>query len=250
MPRTGRPAARQVTAVHRAAAILDALAGGGGELGTLQIAQRTGINVSSVSRLLSTLTSTGLVAFSETTGRYRLGVHLLRLASSAQESLDIRALARPHLEALAEGTGETATLSIPGDTEAITVDFVQSSQSVRSVAQVGRPSLIHATAVGKVVLAYGGRLPDGPLPACTARTIISRRELRAEAARTRERGWAMAAGEREPDLNAIAAPVLTRSGRLAAVLGVQGPASRFGHRAMDAVVGLLLERARRVAAAL
>lgn len=244
MARTGRPADRQVGAVHRAVAVLDTLADAGGELGTNEIARRTGINVSSVSRLLSTLTSTGLVAYADATGRYRLGVHLLRLAGAARESLDIRALARPRLQALVGITGETATLSLPGESDAVTVDFVQSPLSVRSVTQVGRRSVAHATSVGKVFLGHGGHVPEGPLPAYTERTITDRRLVEAEAARARQRGWATAAGEREPDLNAVAAPVLDPSGRLAAILGVQGPAGRFTREAMDAAVTPLLDQAR------
>ena len=243
MARTGKPAARQVGAVQRAAEVLDALAKAGGELGTNEIARRTGINLSSVSRLLSTLTGTGLVAHSRESGRYRLGVQLLRLAGAVPAALDIRAVAQPHLEALARASGETATLSVPGDEDAITVDFVQSPRWVRSVAQVGRPSVAHATAVGKIFLAGGGRLPDGPLPAYTERTVTDRAQLGAQVRQARHRGWAVAIGEREPDLAAIAAPVRDSSGGLVAILGVQGPAGRFDEAAIEAAVPALLERA-------
>ena len=71
-------------------------------------------------------------------------------------------------------TGETATLSAPGEHDAVTVDFVQSSSSVQSVAQLGRPSVGHATATGKVMLAFGDvELPPGPLAAYTPRTITT-----------------------------------------------------------------------------
>ncbi|MBA2759676.1 MAG: helix-turn-helix domain-containing protein, partial [Chloroflexia bacterium] len=72
MPRTGLPATRQVGSVQRAVAVLDALADGGTELGTNEIARRTGVNASSISRLLATLTDAGLVQHLPSTGRYRL----------------------------------------------------------------------------------------------------------------------------------------------------------------------------------
>ena len=79
--------------------------------------------------------------------------------------------------ALMERTGETATLSLPGDEhEAITVDSVPSRSSVVSTARLGRPSISHATAVGKVMLAFGG----GPLP--------RERDLTALTDRTSNRG--------------------------------------------------------------
>ena len=62
MSRTGQPAVRHVAAVERAFAVLDALADGQAELGTNEIARRTGINASTVSRLLATLASAGFVS--------------------------------------------------------------------------------------------------------------------------------------------------------------------------------------------
>ena len=167
MARTGKPATRRVAAVERAASVIDALAEGG-ELGTNELARRTGLHPSSVSRLLSTLADSGLVEHVPETGRYRLGLRLIALGNAVLARLDLREVARPHLRALVEETGETATLSAPGDPDAITVDFVQSASSVQSVARVGRPSVAHATATGKVALAFGDvALPPGRLHAFT-----------------------------------------------------------------------------------
>ena len=248
MARTGRPATRQVAAVQRAIAILDELAAAQAELGTNEIARRTGINVSTISRILATLTSGGLVEHVTSTGRYRLGPGVVRLANAA--GLDIRSLVRPHLEELGRRIGETVTLSVPGEHEAFTLDFVQSPLTVRSVAEVGRTSVAHATAVGKVFLAHGGTVPSGPLKAFTERTIVDQGVLEVEVATIRERGWAQAIGEREDDLNAVAVAVLDRRGKLAAILGVQGPAIRFSPRAMRAAVELLGEQAAQISAAL
>ncbi len=169
------------------------------------------------------------MGYAAETGRYRLGMRLLQLGNVVLERLDLRDVARPHLEALAAATDETATLSVPGEREAVTVDFVQSPSSVQSVRHVGRPSNAHAT--GKVMLAFGGAaLPHSPLDALTSRTITDRAKLAAEVERVRRRGWAQTLGEREPVLNAIAAPVWKSHGKLAAILGLQGPAPRFGAR--------------------
>ena len=248
MARTGRPATRQVASVQRAIAILDELAAARTELGTNEIARRAGINVSTISRILATLAGGGLVDHVSSTGRYRIGAGIVRLAGAVE--LDIRSLARPHLEELAGRLGETATLSVPGEHEAFTLDFAQSPLSVRSVAEVGRTSIAHATAVGKVLLAYGGSLPSEHLTAYTGRTIVDRAVLEAELAAVRNRGWAQAIGEREEDLTAVAVPLLARSGKLAAILGVQGPAVRFRPPAMRTAVELLVEKAAQISAAL
>ena len=251
MARTGRPATRRVAAVERATAVLDALADGG-ELGTNELARRTSLHPSSVSRLLATLADAGLVEHVAETGRYRLGLRLVELGNAVLARLDLREIARPHLRALVEETGETATLSAPGDPDAITVDFVQSASSVQSVARVGRPSVAHATATGqgRARLRRGrapGRAARAPSPGGRSSTgARSRGRSSASAGRAGPR----AAGEREDDLNAVAAPVHGSRGELAAVLGVQGPASRFDAEAMARALEPLLARAAAVSDAL
>jgi IclR family acetate operon transcriptional repressor len=210
-------------------ALLDALADSDHGLGVNELARRLGVNASTASRLLGTLQEAGLVERAAG-GPYRLGLKLVALSERVLAQLDVRQLARPLLVRLVAETGETATLSLPGGEEAITVDFVPSPSSVVSMAFVGRPSVPHATATGKVMLAFadraGGIGAAPPMP-FTERTITEPAALRAELKTVRERGWAEAVGEREPDLVAVAAPVFGRGGSLAAILGIQGPASRL-----------------------
>lgn len=244
MAQTGRPAVRHVAAVERAVTLLDALADAGGELGTNEAARRTGINPSSVSRILATLVACGLVEYREATGRYRLGLRVVHLGNAARESFDLWGAAQERMEAIAASTGETATLSVPGEGVAQTIHFVQSSASVQSVARVGRPSVAHATAVGKVYIGWGGELPDGSLPRYTESTITDREELEEHMREVRRRGWAEAVREREPDLAGVAVPILDDRGELTAILGVQGPADRFDAEARAAAVEALIEEAR------
>jgi IclR family acetate operon transcriptional repressor len=220
--------ARPVASVARALALLDALGESERDLGVNELARRIGVSPSTASRLLATLESAGMVQ-REDQGPFRLGLGLVTLADRVLARLDLRALARPVLVELMERTGETATLSVPGEREAITVDSVPSQSSVVSMARLGRPSVAHATAVGKVMLAFGGgSLPrERDLRALTERTITDRARLQAEVLAVRQRGYGTVFGERELDVNAIAAPVFDRAGGLAAILGLQGPANRL-----------------------
>jgi DNA-binding IclR family transcriptional regulator len=234
-----------VGSVARAIALLDALAASETGLGVNELARRIGVNASTASRLLATLEDGQLVERSPG-GPFRLGLKLVALSDRVLGQLDVRQRARPILARLAAETGETATLSVPGGGEAITVDFVPSGSSVVSMARVGRPSVPHATATGKVMLAFdtaGSAGAAGPLTAYTERTITDPDALAVELAAVRERGYAEAVGEREPDLGAVAAPVFGRGGQLTAILGIQGPASRLPAATRKALRAPLLQAA-------
>jgi IclR family acetate operon transcriptional repressor len=231
-----------VASAERSFAILDALAELG-PLGTNEIARRLGTGASTVSRQLGTLVAARLVERAPETGRYRLGIRLVELANAVLVRLDVRALARPHLDALVAAVGETATLSVPGRPAAITIDFVATQHHVQGVMQLGRPSIAHATAAGKAMLAFTGESPAPPLVAYTGRTITDAGALEEELDLIRRRGWADAYEERERDLNAIAAPVFASDGSLAAILALQGPLPRFGRAPARRALPLLLEHA-------
>ncbi len=249
MARTGQASRGRVASAGRSVAILDVLAEAGA-LGTNEIARRTGTSASTASRQLGTLLEGGLIEFVEQTGQYRLGLRLVRLGNAVLARLDVRNVARAHLEALVADVGETATLSVHGVHDAITVDFVPTQHYVRGVTQLGRPSVGHATAAGKIVLAFASGTPRTPLAAYTKRTITDPAELELELARVRERGWAGAYEERELELNAIAAPIWNSRHELEAIVAVQGPIPRFGHKPAARALPALLEQAGAISRAL
>jgi IclR family acetate operon transcriptional repressor len=246
------PAGRPLATVARAIALLETLAEAREPLGTVELARRTGVNASTVSRLLGTLLAAGLVERDAASGRFGLGLRLVQLGNAALARLDLRALARPLLVELARVSGETATLSLPAAGDAVTADAVASSRSVISQPRVGRASVPHATAVGKLLLAYVPGALDAladPLERYTPRTITDRAALAEAVAAARRQGWAEAEGEREEGLSAIAVPVLDGRGDLAAIFGVQGP-ERLDAAARAAALPALRDAAARLGARL
>ena len=138
----------------------------------------------------------------------------LRYANAVLGRLNLRDLARPHLEELVHEVGETATLSIPGDGDAITVDFVPTDRYLQGVTRLGRPSVGHASSAGKVMLAFGDvPLPRGRLDGLHAADDHRPAALAAEIDRVREPGYAEAIEEREVGLERDRG---TRLGRRAA----------------------------------
>jgi IclR family acetate operon transcriptional repressor len=245
MARSDSPSRERVVASQRALAILDLLAAEG-PLGTNEIARRLGTAASTASRQLGTLVESGYAERDPRTGAYRLGIRLVHLGNLVLLRIDVRTVAHPQLEALVERTGETATLSVAGDPDAVTIDFVPSPHGVQGVTQLGRPSVAHATAAGKVMLAFTGRTAQPPLRAYTARTITDPAVLETQLEQVRKRGFAEGYEERELELNAIAAPVFGDHGALAAIVALQGPVPRFGRAPARKALPPLLEVAAAV----
>ena len=224
-----------VRSVDRAAALLLALGDSPGPSGVTELARRLGLHKSTASRLLATLERRGLVEQDDETGKYRLGLVVIRLAERAERTLDLRGLAMPELERLARMTHETTGLSILDGDDCLAVAHVAGPNLVAVGDWTGRSAPLHCIASGKVLMATLAerevvRIVRHGLPRYTDRTIIELEPLLEELARVRRRGYATAIGEYEAGLNAVAAPVRDARGQVIAAVDVWGPAFRLTPR--------------------
>jgi len=221
-----------VRSVDRAAALLLALGDFPAEAGVTELARKLGLHKSTASRLLATLQRRGLVEQDEESGKYRLGLVVIRLAARAEKTLDLRTLARPDLERLARATRETVSLGVLDGDRCLTVAQVDGPNMVACADWTGRTTPLHCVASGKVLLAALAerdilRLVKKGLAPCTDRTITALEPLFEELARVRRRGFATAFSEWEPGQNAVAAPVQDARGRVIASVVIWGPAYRI-----------------------
>jgi IclR family acetate operon transcriptional repressor len=214
-----------VQSVARSLEILEALATDQ-ELGLVEVANRTGLQPSTVHRLLATLVARGYAVRNEPSGRYSLGYKLAQLAGDRHDRL--RAIARPHLAIVQRETGETANLSILAPPNAIYIDQVDGTRAVRMLARIGAAVPAHASAAGKAMLAHSPAtsLAAPPLAALTPRTITTPAALERELDAIRARGWALDDEEHETGLGCVAAPILDHRGRAVAALSVSAPIQR------------------------
>jgi len=221
-----------VRSVDRAASLLLALGESHGEAGVTELARRLGLHKSTASRLLATLEKRGLVEQDEETGKYRLGVVVIRLAEKAERTLDLRAIAMPELDRLARATHETTGLGVLDGDLLLTVAQADGPNLVALGDWTGRGVPLHAVSAGKVLLASLPereimRLVRRGLHRFTDRTITGLEPLLEELARVRRRGYAMAFGEYDTGTNGIAAPVHDARGNVIAALDVWGPSFRL-----------------------
>jgi IclR family acetate operon transcriptional repressor len=220
-----------VRSVDRAASLLLALGECPGETGVTELARRLGLHKSTASRLLATLERRGLVEQDEESGKYRLGLVVIRLAERAERTLDLRGIALPELERLARVTRETVTIGIAEGDAYLTVAQVDGPNMVACPDWTGRTTPLHCVASGKVLLAAMAerdvlRIARPGLPARTARTITGLEALLEELARVRRRGFATAFSEWIEGTNGVAVPVADARGRVIASIAVWGPAFR------------------------
>ncbi len=224
-----RSAGSEVRSVDRAALLLIAIGDTNGEVGVTELSRRLGLHKSTASRLLATLEKRGLVERSDS-GRYRLGLALVRLGGHAESCRDLRGVATGPLEALARSLHEASSLQILDADAATTIAYSDPSGASRE--RYGRSSALHATASGKVLLAVQPerevvRLARLRFTPFTSHTIVRVDYLLEELARVRTRGFATAFGEQAMNVNAIAVPVFDQRSAVVAALEIRGPSIRI-----------------------
>ena len=222
--------ANAVRSVDRAAALLISLGEWDGEVGVTELARSLGLHKSTASRLLATLHKRGLVAQDRDSGKYRLGLAVVRLGSQAEKALDLRALALPSLQTLSRHVKETATLGTLDGDRVITIAWADGSGMSRD--RTGRDLPLHATAPGKVLLSSRPereviRLSKIGFAPYTSHTIVRVDLLLEELARVRKRRFATAFGENEPTVNAVAVPVYDHRSTVVAALEVRASGNRI-----------------------
>lgn len=240
-PRDGPPPSAQTA--ERALSLLDVLADNGGHMRLSDLAEAATLNISTVSRLLGALERAGLVERDQDSGRYRLGLKLLRLAQAVLDQAPLPEMANPILARLMEATGETATLCVLHDDGAVVVARAECTSPLRSVARIGDQGPLYCTAHGKAILATMPaaaveRILAAGMPPLTDLTITTPAAMAAELERVRGRGYALDLGEREPGLVSIAAAVYDAAGRAVGTCGVSGSQQRM---ADEAIPGLAAE---------
>jgi DNA-binding IclR family transcriptional regulator len=232
------PRRGMIGAVEHAIDLLRCLSEAGSSLGTNDIARRIGIHKSSVSRLAATLERARLIRRDPDTGRLALGMGLVTLAAPVLASFEVRGVVRPFLERLAANTGETASFSVWDGREAVSIEQVAGSNSVKAFSTPGHRDPAHATAVGKILLAHMGeaKIEDycaKPLRRFTDTTVTAPAVLKAELARCRAQRYAINAGEFDSDIGAVSSVVFDGRGQVLGAMTTAVPMYRFkpAHRA-------------------
>src|SRR5690242_17311619 len=195
MPNTTRPTRRGgIQSLDRAARTLKTLASGPRRLGVTELAQRLELAVPTVHGLLQTLQANGFVEQDRDSDKYQLGAGLLQLGNSYLDLNELRGRSIVHAERLAARTDAAVRVGVMHGPNVIVVHHVFRPDTTLQILEVGAQLPVHATALGKAMLAHVPTtaiddLIEEPLPKLTGRTLAGG-ALRAELEQVRERGFA------------------------------------------------------------
>ena len=214
-------------AVDRAARLLSEVVHASDPVTFTELTTVTGLAKSTASRLLLALERNHLVR-RDGNGRFLPGEMFVSFAWRDGAATSLVAVAQPFLDRLGKATGETINLGVAAGHIVEQIAQVDCTYLIGGTNWVGRPVPLHASGLGKVLLAYGAaKLPPGELERCTDKTITSEPSLRAELAAVRARGYAVTDEELEAGLIAFAAPVFRYDATVVAALSVSAPTSRM-----------------------
>jgi len=204
-----------------------------------QIVETLQLNKSTAYRMVSTLVSLQYLEQNSQTRLYRPGLQVLRLGFTAINTLDVRQVARPHLELLAQQLGETVSLAVLDGFRTVYVDRVRNQSIVGVMLGVGSSLPAHCSSLGQVLLAgladdeLDLLLAGHELTPYTAKTITSSETLRTALEEIRRRGYAIGDEQLAAGLRAVSAPVRNSAGRTVAAVNVTGSTDRLSYERID-----------------
>ena len=207
-----------------------------------ELTAHLGMNKATVFRLLHTLQEAGYLDREEESGRYRLGMRFYSLGHTVVRHEQLRWQALPPLMTLAETTGETVYVGILYEGDAVVVQIVDGIELVRMHSFVGKRSPAHASALGKVLLAY---MPDAEveeyvrtygLKGFTENTFTDPAAFREELRSIRDQGFALDREEMARGLRCIGVPITDHTGRPFATVSLSAPADRMSPERIEALV--------------
>ncbi|WP_067701684.1 IclR family transcriptional regulator [Nocardia jejuensis] len=216
-----------IQSIERAAAVLRLLARGSGRMAVGEIAGALGLAKPTAHGILRTLQGVGFVDQDPASGKYGLGSAMRQLGAGYLDANELRSRAINRADTLAARSGESVRIATPADGGVRVIHHVFRPDNSEQALAVGEMLPAHATALGKVLLAYDSELSaavrDRDLPALTHRTIVDHAALGRVLTEIRRTGWAGDIGEYRSGEAGIAAPIRARGGLVVGAIGISGP---------------------------
>jgi IclR family acetate operon transcriptional repressor len=217
--------------------IIEAMAAAGQPMRLTALATQLGEPKAKMHRHLSTLKHLGFVDQDSKTETYRLGLKLAHIGQAATDQFDLRRLAEPYMTRLRDLTHQTVVLSTPASGDAIINAVVDSPNLVTISVRLGYRLPAHASAQGRLNLAFGPRATQQRVLArklqfFTPRTLVDPVKLRERLAQIRLQLFDVSMDETLLGISAVAAPILNFDNELVGAIAVVGT-TQYVHDPVD-----------------
>ncbi|HZC24624.1 MAG TPA: IclR family transcriptional regulator [Candidatus Binatia bacterium] len=239
-------------AVERAFAMLEAIALEPEGLSNAEISRKLKIPKSSASYILRTMEKQNYLNRDELTGKYRVGLKVLSLSRGALSGIDVREVALPIMRHLMEKTHLTCHLAILDGPEAVYIEKVEPQGFIRMDTWVGRRMRVHATSVGKALVAHIPQdrlekiLSERAMEKRTPKTITTAARLLKELDKVRAQGYAVDDEENNLGARCVGAPIFNQNGTIEASLGLSGTIHEVNEHTMPRILEALKDAARHI----
>jgi IclR family KDG regulon transcriptional repressor len=223
------------------------------ELKITEIASRMEMHKSTVHSLLKTLQIHGYIDQNMDSGKYKLGLKLLERSQLLLQGLDIRSVARKHLEYLSQKTGQTTHLVILNGNEGVYIDKVEGEKAVIRYSRIGKRISIHSSGVGKVLIAFRKEkdeiesiLNNYHFEQKTKHTIQDLGTFRAEISEVQMKGYAIDNQENEQGVRCAAVPVYNHNGEAIAAMSISTMVTHVDDEELKHLIELLKAEAKKI----
>lgn len=211
----------EIQSLARGLRILDAIAQSENGVNLTDVALLLEVDKSTASRLLSTLERYSYVERDTATRRYLIGAQVMALSGSLLARFDLRDVARPFLQDLMDRTHESTILGTVTQGQILYMEWKNPRSTVNLAPEVGTVAPLHATAMGKLALAYRPELPfPTELPPYTENTITDADTLKRDVALIRAQGYSIDREEYIYGVKCISAPVFDHQNRMVGAIGI------------------------------
>ncbi len=220
-----------IQSIERAVAVLRLLAMAPQDLALQEIAESLELPKATTHGIVATLRHVGLVRQDRVTSRYRLDAELQELPGGGLDPNLLRSQAMNWADSLAANTGEAVLIGIPAADGVEVIHHVFCPDGSAQRLRVGETRPVHASALGKVLLAHTpwlrSRLRQSALERYTSRTITDRDGLLEQVRRIETVGYGVDVGEYASDIGGVAAPIRQYGGLGVGAISVLGPTDRI-----------------------
>ncbi len=221
-------------------------------LGVTEISEKLGLYKSNVYGILSTLAAMDYLEQDKETGKYYLGLGILKLSHAVGDRFNFRDIATAYMKQLADEVEEIVYLTVPMNREVYYLDTVYPPYKNFFMVNINAGSdHMHCTSCGKAMMAY---MPDefvqayfsGPVEQRTEHTITDLDAMRAELQRIRMRGYAIDDMEADLNVRCVGVPIIARNHTVLGALSISGSSRDYTDEYVQKLGGKLMEYAQKI----